>query len=306
VTNKDNKVPRKILDHHTMAMNPPLGDTKTLASPEITEKCCSQTPKKMPVADTVGGETNFTCKGTKDGVTQKEIIDACLSFEVSAWRKTNLPAPSLELVKSCCGRKEKERPVEHYWPSGAVTFACEGVSAGWTMANIEEVCANMTKCAERYPVRDTPDGSLSKRGNQGRFPPPKPDVVKTCCSKVPRECPIPIMQSTGSYAYGCSGPESNMTESAILQTCEYLAIDSQVYQPPAPHPCETNNCTSVDVRVPPRAVVDECCKKQEFPLGVPTADGSLTFTCVGVSTGLSRAQITEGCKKYGTPEEKKE
>merc|ERR1712228_849204 len=49
---KPKKVPRKILDHHTMNMNPPTGGSEqVLAPPEITEKCCIQTPKKMPVAD---------------------------------------------------------------------------------------------------------------------------------------------------------------------------------------------------------------------------------------------------------------
>merc|ERR1719197_2309861 len=277
-------------------MNPVAGgDEQVLAPPEITEKCCIQVPKKMPVSiKTEDGQINFTCAGTKEGVSQKQIIEACLSFEVSPWRKTNLPAPSLELVKSCCGKKEKERPVEHYWPSGAVTYSCEGVSAGWSITNIEEVCKNMTKCAERYPVRDTPDGALSKLGNQGRFPPPKPEMVLDCCSKVPREAPVPKLEPTGSYSYICSGKNSNMTESAILETCEYLAIDSQVFQPPAPHPCAISNCTKIDVRVPPAAIVTKCCKNGEFPIGVPTNDGTLTFTCVGVSTGPSKAQIDDG------------
>lgn len=233
---------------------------------------------------------------------KKAIIKACLSFEVSPWRKTNLPAPSLDLVQSCCGKKEKERPVSHYWPSGAMTYSCEGVGAGWSMPLIEEVCRNMTKCAERYSTRDTPEGALSKKGNQGRFPPPTPELVRDCCSKVPRQCPVPNLEATGSYSYVCSGSNSNMTETAILETCQYLAIDSQIMQPSSPRPCESANCTNIQIRVPPAAIVTKCCKTHQFPIAVPTNDGTLTFTCVGESTGLSKEQIEEGCKKYATPQ----
>jgi hypothetical protein len=309
LTNKGSsgrKVARKILDHNTMNMNPPTGGAEQVLAPaEITEKCCIQTPKLMPVAEKGDdGEVVFSCKGTKDGMSQKAIINACLSFEVSPWRKTNLPAPSLELVESCCNKKEKERPVSHYWPSGAMTYSCEGVAAGWSMPLIEEVCANMTKCVQHYPVRDTPVGSLSKKGNQGRFPPPKPELVMECCGKVPRECPVPHLEATGAYSYVCSGSNSNMTETSIQETCEYLAIDSQMSQPAIPHPCDSIwNCTSINIRVPPSAVVTECCKKNQFPVAVPTTSGaSLTFTCLGESSGLSQEQIQEGCKKYGLPE----
>jgi hypothetical protein len=308
-SNKENKIPRKILDHNTMTGSPAIkADSKyVLAPPEVTEKCCTQTPKMMPAVSKTSAE-NFTCKGAPEA-SQTEVNEACSAYGASPWKETNLPAASLQLVKSCCGRKYTERPVQHYWPSGAVTYSCEGESAGWSKGNIDEVCANMTKCAERAsngpngPSKDK-DGALSKRGNQGRNPPPTPDLVLQCCSKSPREAPVPSLQQSGSFSYDCSGPSSNLTDTSIQEICEFLAIDSQVYQPKAKHPCESNNCTNLQMLVPPTPIVNECCKDQKFPIGLPTDDHkSLTFTCVGATSGLSHAQITQNCEKFGFKEE---